>query len=308
MRNLKDKVMPLRICKAVNAFLNTAGGQIFLGVRDDDQGAEEITGIESHLVEISESDSWKNKGEPKDILLRLISERINHSIPEMHSKYRESVSLDYHDTGFGKEIIVIEVDSADVKDRPILFEKTEHYYHRPGPLNVRIGLGKKPSILNRDSEGLPILEDEIFVLNKLEQQGTTKCHKTIGPFRNEKAALTYLKKLQLIEISVSEPIKDTIKSQTGKMALMTVDGLAGKVSNYKEWNEFWVLVVRGVSKSWQIPDESDFYPNIKKASCVECQKEAKSYKSVINEFSFKWNGRQHKYQINETCKDCTDYN
>ena len=88
------------------------------------------------------------------------------------------------------------------------------------------------------------------------------------------------------------------------MALMTVEDLANSVVNFKEWEDFWFLIVKQVSKSWVIPDESDFYPNIKTAQCVQCQKECRNYKQVMEIFGFKWNGQKGQYLVHEKCMEC----
>ena len=131
-----------------------------------------------------------------------------------------------------------------------------------------------------------------------------KCFKTIGPFRDKSKATTYMKKLASIGILSSEPVKDSQESLNGRMALMIIDDLVERVPKYKPWTEFWLLVVKNVPKSWNIPDEADFYPTVHKSICSSCQKQGKNNKKIIAEFGFKWDNRQGKYHVHNVCKDC----
>jgi len=300
--DLEDKLMPDRISKAVNAMLNTDGGKILLGVRDGDKSAEDIAGIESHIDEIGRSEKYLGKGDPEDLLLRVITQKINSSIS--NKEYQKSWKLEYHETGFGNKIIVISVNPADIADKPILYKNTEYYLHRPGPINIAIQADKKPDKLEFDANGDYIVKDELQILSKSEKKNQVKCFKTIGPFRDKNTAITYMKKLASIGILSSEPVKDSQESLNGRMALMIIDDLVERLPKYKPWAEFWLLVVKNIPKSWNIPDEEDFYPTTHKSTCSSCQKQAKTNKKVIDEFGFKWDNRQGKYHANNICKSC----
>ena len=296
--DLDDKKMSLRICKAVNGMLNEEGGTILVGVTDDKiDNLDKVVGIDCHLEAIRKR--AKGQTDPEDYLLRVIRERILASIPGDYHQYMPTLKIKKISTG--KKILQINVTECEKSRKYVNFlpAGSEGYFTRPGPWNHWNPEYSKDERI--DKKGNVIFgKDPIIFASKVDN--SSKCTKYIGPF-DKKEADKMRTKLYSLDLIVKGPIELSRNPNFIEILDLLMEDKRFFMSEEQlPLDEMYYLIIADVQKSWYLPIEEDYYPNVKNTRCPKCSKHATNYRDVKNLFGFRWTS--NKYIVQSYCNDC----
>ena len=119
--NKKDQAIEHACLKTLAAFMNSEGGTLLIGVKDDG----EILGLKK--------DQFQNE----DKMLLHITKLINDRISPLHSRFVDLVIEEIN----GKQVLRADCEAATIPAY-LVYQKEDHFYVRTGPSTVSLNLRK----------------------------------------------------------------------------------------------------------------------------------------------------------------------
>nr|AIE95403.1 hypothetical protein [uncultured marine group II/III euryarchaeote AD1000_65_H04] len=316
MPNLRDQVKPEEICKTVNAFLNSDGGTILIGVQDNVNRAFEIVGIDSTIDYVADNECGGNKRRAIDQVKTKLTEIIKLSIPsDYHGRALPKFRIMETQLSNTKYVLKVNVEAMPEDIKPIPYQRQNvrsSYYVRISSRNDRIPLELSLTDIRRDKRGNLLMNNEIFPLNS-DLNGDT-ANKAIGPFKNEKQTIAYKKALKeaysiesdnpkfiKFETALGSQVKDCLSS-TGNLSTWKAKDKNGDQSKVSAW----IFNVKDVPVSWAIPTKEDWSRVehiVENAKCPKCGAESKTKAGITKKFGGFTPTRPPKF-IQSHCKSC----
>jgi len=266
--------LPFRICRTVNAFMNSGIGRVILGRQDGEISVQDICGIESQF-----NQSVQN---PREDFEHQIIQAIEASLPgEIYRPYLPTLIPETLSTG--KMVLVIDVRERvpeELKPVPFVFQESENiYFKRYGSFDTAIKL--ETTIPPDDWALLEHINNsgEIFPLSSTPIPEGFKV--TIGPFRDKDKALEFNSQISDTSSEIYEPLWKRTDNRFGREVMAIVeDNLDLTNSPWSALDEgsnetdegFWIVHWKTSNTDFELPESSSETRQLETKICPKCKK------------------------------------
>ncbi len=266
--------LPFRICRTINAFMNSGIGRIILGRQDGKISVQDVCGIESQFNQRVQN--------PREDFEQQLMQAIEASLPgEIYRPYLPTLIPETLSTG--KMVLVIDVKERvpeELKPVPFVFQGSENiYFKRYGSFDTAIKFETTP--IPNDAALIDRIYNsgEIFSLSSTPTSDGFKI--TMGPFRDKDKALEFNSQMSDSSLEISEPLWKGIDNKFGRQVMAIIeDNLDLTNSPWSALDEgsnetdegFWIVHWKTSNTDFELPESSSETRQLETKICPKCKK------------------------------------